>query len=378
MEWNDAYDVAIVGGGLAGLAAALLLKKQGHSVILFEKETYPFHKVCGEYISLESWGFLKRLGMPLEEMKLPIIDTLLLTAPDGRSFTTKLPLGGFGISRYKLDQLLAEQAKAAGVRVIDDTRIEQVQFQDRFILHFKTKTVTARVCCAAYGKRSNLDIKWGRDFLRAADKRLDNYVGVKYHVKTDWKDHVIGLHNFKNGYGGISKIEEDKYCLCYMVKAESLKRSNNSIRQLEEEALYKNPHLKKIFSGSEICASFPVTISQINFNKKTRVENHVLMLGDAAGMITPLCGNGMSIALHTGKIAAGLMDRFLHNSLSREQMEACYSREWKQQFSRRLRTGRLLQRFFGSSRLSNFFVQAFTTLPWLSKPLIRMTHGKPF
>jgi len=97
---NEEYDVAIVGGGLAGLAVSIQLAGMGHSVVLFEKEKYPFHKVCGEYISLESWNFLNQLGVLLAEMHPPIIDTLLLTAPNGKVFTTKLPLGGFGISRY--------------------------------------------------------------------------------------------------------------------------------------------------------------------------------------------------------------------------------------------------------------------------------------
>src|SRR5688500_3801593 len=100
------YDVAIIGGGLAGLAAAIQLARKNYNVVLFEKEKYPFHKVCGEYISMESWSFVESLGLPLSDLDLPKIDTLNLTAPNGKSFTTKLPFGGFGISRYKIDSLL--------------------------------------------------------------------------------------------------------------------------------------------------------------------------------------------------------------------------------------------------------------------------------
>src|SRR5690348_16043751 len=76
-----AYDVAVIGGGLAGLSLAIQLAKQDFNVILFERERYPFHKVCGEYISMESWCFLQHLGVPLHDMNLPIIQTLQLTAP---------------------------------------------------------------------------------------------------------------------------------------------------------------------------------------------------------------------------------------------------------------------------------------------------------
>jgi flavin-dependent dehydrogenase len=256
--------------------------------------------------------------------------------------------------------------------------VDDVEFTGDFHASFHSKKINAQVCCSAHGKRSNLDIKWKRSFLNNTDKRLDNYVGVKYHIKTSHESNVIGLHNFKNGYCGISKIENDKYCLCYMTRAENLKKSNNNIKQLEEEVLYKNPHLKKIFSESEFCPDFPVTISQINFSRKTQVENHTLMLGDAAGMITPLCGNGMSIALHTGKIAAAVIDDFLNKNSSRKEMESMYEKEWKRLFSKRLQTGRILQQFFGSDRSSNWFVQTFKTFPFLSKPVIKMTHGKSF
>lgn len=378
MQINNVHDVAVIGGGLAGLACSILLAKEGHSVVLLEKERYPFHKVCGEYVSLESWDFLKRLGLPLDELNLPLIDTLVLTAPSGKIFTTKLPLGGFGISRFELDSRLAIIAKENGVTVVEETKIDSIKFDDHFQLQSHSTTVTAKVCCAAYGKRSNLDVKWQREFLRGSNQRLDNYVGVKYHIKTKWDNNVIGLHNFEDGYCGISKIEGDRYCLCYMTKANNLKKSNNDIEQLEQTILSGNPHLKRIFEQSEKCQSFPLTISQINFNRKSQVENHVLMLGDSAGMITPLCGNGMSIALHTAKLASKAIGKFLDDTISRIEMEDNYTREWQAQFAGRLQTGRRLQYFFGSKRLSNLFVSGFKTLPFLAIPVIKMTHGKPF
>jgi flavin-dependent dehydrogenase len=378
MQIKNDFDVAIIGGGLAGLATAILIAQSGYSVILFEKEKYPFHKVCGEYVSLESWNFLIQLGLPLPQMGLPIIDTLLLTAPNGNSFKTKLPLGGFGISRYYLDSQLVEIAKQRGVHILDNTKVDDVVGNTNFQITAQPNKFISTVCCAAYGKRSNLDIKWKRSFLNSPNQRLENYVGIKYHIRTNWEKSVIGLHNFENGYCGISKIEEDKYCLCYMTVADNLKKSNNNISQLEENLLYKNPHLKKIFLDSEKIEPFPVTISQINFNKKTQIENGTLMLGDSAGMITPLCGNGMSIALHSAKIAATIIKNFLEQKISRKEMEERYTKEWSHLFANRLKTGRILQNFFGSDRLSNVFVSSFNTFPFLARPLIKMTHGKPF
>jgi 2-polyprenyl-6-methoxyphenol hydroxylase-like FAD-dependent oxidoreductase len=93
------FDAAIVGGGLAGLSLAIQLSRAGHSVIVFEKERYPFHRVCGEYISLESWDFLNGLGVDLTAMQVPIIRKLQVSSPSGKLLEQELPLGGFGLSR---------------------------------------------------------------------------------------------------------------------------------------------------------------------------------------------------------------------------------------------------------------------------------------
>src|SRR5215203_180976 len=350
MEDQLKYDVAIIGGGLAGLALSIQLARKNYSVVLFEKDKYPFHKVCGEYISMESWDFLEKLGVPLSTLNLPIIDTLHLTAPNGKSFKTKLSLGGFGISRYKIDSLLVTLARQSGAQILEETKVDDVRFcDDKFLINYYSKKsegikqIEAIVGCGAYGKRSNLDVKWNREFVSKKSSRINNYVAVKYHIKTEWPATVIGLHNFRNGYCGISQIEESKYCLCYLTAANNLKKSGNSIRQMQETILYKNPVLKDIFSSSEFIFQSPVTISQISFDKKSVVENNLLMLGDAAGMITPLCGNGMSMALHSSKMAATLIHLLLSRQIIRSVMESRYRQLWQSEFSRRVITGRILQ-----------------------------------
>lgn len=384
MQSEKVFDVAIVGGGLAGLSTSIVLAKKGYSVILFEKEKYPFHKVCGEYISLESWNFLQELGIPLDEMQLPSITHFQLSATNGKAFTTKLPLGGFGISRYKLDSSLAQLAKNAGCVLLERTKVENIsRTQNYFHISYQTKGlvaqhVNAKACCAAFGKRSNIDLKWKRSFLQNHDPKLNNQVAVKYHVKTNWQENLIGLHNFSGGYCGISKVEDEKYCLCYLTNSSNLKNSNNSIAQLQENILYKNPELKKIFTSSQVVDDFPITISQISFSKKTQVENGVLMLGDSAGMITPLCGNGMSMALHSGKIASELIDNFLKGLLSQSDMEEKYQLLWKENFNKRMKAGRFLQHFFGVNILSNLFVNTFKMVPGLAAGFIKRTHGGPF
>jgi len=379
MSDEKSYDIAIIGGGLAGLSLSIQSAKAGYSVVLFEKEKYPFHKVCGEYISFESWNFLQELGVPLSDWNLPIIKRLLISAPDGKYIESDLPLGGFGISRYKLDASLAEIARLAGVTLFEQTKVNDVVF-DKSMSRVQTSTITcrAKLVCGSFGKRSNLDIKWKRRFIRQMNGSLNNYMGVKYHIQTDFPPDLIALHNFSDGYCGISQIEENKYCFCYLTTSKNIRACENSLKSMETNILRKNPFLEAIFSSAKFLLDAPVTISQISFERKTQVEDHILFIGDAAGMITPLCGNGMSMALHGSKIAFDCIQLFLDQKIDRHEMEQYYTDKWNRQFSKRLSAGRLIQRFFGKEWLSNFLIRSVRPFPKFLSFLIRQTHGQPF
>jgi len=250
----------IIGGGLAGLALSIQLAKAGYKVFLFEKEKYPFHKVCGEYISLESWNFIEQLGLPLSEMNLPIIQKLIVSSPGGKIIESNLDLGGFGISRYLLDYELSKIARQNGVEIFEETKVNDIVFEnDVFAISTSAINVQSKIVAGTFGKRSNIDVKWSRSFIKKKNSKLNNYIGVKYHVQTQFAPGTIALHNFKNGYCGISEIENDKYCLCYLTTAENLKANNNSISDMEKNVLQKNPHLKKIFSSSTFLYQSPVT-----------------------------------------------------------------------------------------------------------------------
>ncbi|MET0394731.1 MAG: NAD(P)/FAD-dependent oxidoreductase, partial [Chitinophagaceae bacterium] len=372
-------DVAIIGGGLAGLALSIQLARSGHSVVLFEKERYPFHRVCGEYISLESRDFLQSLGVDLAALQVSSITRLQVSTVKGRLLEQELPLGGFGISRYRLDDAMAVLAREAGVQLLEQTKISDVVFRDdAFVLTASGQRYQARVACGSYGKRGNLDIRWKRPFASAARNKLNNYIGVKYHIRSGFPVDTIALHLFRGGYCGIVKVEGDRYCLCYLTSAANLQQAGGSIPVMEQTLLSQNPFLKKIFAESGYLFEQPVTISQISFDHKTQVEEHVLLTGDAAGMITPLCGNGMSMALHGSKLAAEQVHLFLHGRISRTAMERQYASRWQQQFGSRLKAGRLIQRLFGHSWLVTLLITAARSFPQLIRFLVRQTHGRPF
>ena len=228
----------------------------------------------------------------------------------------------------------------------------------------------------SFGKRSNLDQKLQRKFFY----QRSPYIGVKYHIKTDFPNNLIQLDNFKGGYCGISKIEQDLYCLCYLAQNKYVKEYG-SVKAMEENILYQNQHLKHVFQNSEFMWPQPEVINEISFERKSLIETHILMCGDTAGMIAPLCGNGMAIAIHSGKILADSIIKNCSIGIDKNirfNLEQQYQIAWNNQFATRLKVGRGIQNLFGNNFLTQMAINGLNLFPTLAKQIVKKTHGKPF
>ncbi|MDN3618260.1 NAD(P)/FAD-dependent oxidoreductase [Polaribacter undariae] len=371
---NLVADVIIIGGGLAGLCNAIHLSKMNKKVLLIEKNEYPKHKVCGEYISNEVLPYLEFLEINPFNFGAVKIKNFQLSTTKNNLISAKLPLGGFGISRYQLDLLLSEKAIKNGVTILKDSVINVAFENDVFSVETKeNNTFTSKITIGAFGKRSLLDVKMEREFI----KKKSPYLGVKIHVKGNFKEDLVALHNFKGGYCGVSKVEKNAINLCYITNYESFKKYKN-IDDFQEQVVFKNQYLKEIFDNSEAIFEKPLTISQISFETKKPVENHILMCGDSAGMIHPLCGNGMSMAIQSAQIASKLILNYLNGeNISRKELEKQYIRQWNKKFSLRLKAGHFIAMLFRKDKIAAILLQILKKLPFLLPIIIKQTHGKP-
>ena len=165
MNRTTTFDVIIVGGGLAGLTSAIHLSKLKKKVLLIEKKTYPKHKVCGEYISNEVLPYLNSLGIyPLKEGAKKISKVQISTVKSNL-IHGDLPLGGFGMSRYFLDNLMANKAISNGVTIVKDS-VDSVDFEEESftVQTNKSGIFYSKINIGAFGKRSALDVKMNRKF----------------------------------------------------------------------------------------------------------------------------------------------------------------------------------------------------------------------
>jgi flavin-dependent dehydrogenase len=367
-------DVVIIGGGLAGLCNAIHLSKFGKKVLLIEKNDYPKHKVCGEYISNEVLPYLAFLDVNPFDFGAIKIDEFQLSTTNNKLISAKLPLGGFGISRFTLDEVLAKKAIENGALILQDTVVNTNFKKDIFYIETKeNQQFTSKIVIGAFGKRSLLDVKMERDFIQ----KKSPYLGVKIHVKGNFPSNLVALHNFKGGYCGVSNVENNTINLCYITNFSSFKEYKN-IDDFQENVVFKNSFLKEIFQKSTPLFEQPLSISQISFETKRPVENHIIMCGDAAGMIHPLCGNGMSMAIQSAQIASKLILNYLNDeNASRSYLEKEYIRQWNQAFKWRLKAGHFIARMFRKHRIANFLLQVLRKLPFLVPVIIQQTHGKP-
>lgn len=366
-------DVLVAGGGLAGLVAALELARAGHSVVLVERKTYPFHRVCGEYISNEVRPYLESLGVDLVALGAVSINEFVVSSPSGRQLVAPLDLGGFGLSRYQLDHALYLLGQRAGVRFMTGLSVDDVRYAaEHFAVTLSDgRVIHCRQTIGAFGKRSRLDKTLGRAFMQQPSP----YVGVKYHVRMDFPRNQIALHNFSDGYCGMSAIENDAYCICYLTTRQNL-RQHGSIPAMEQAVLHQNPHLKAVLSDAIHLYDRPEVINEVSFAPKQAVENHMLMAGDSAGLITPLCGNGMAMAIHGARLASRLTSAFLAGQLSRPALETTYQRDWSALFGRRLWVGRTVQKLFGSPLVSELALTAFSAVRPALRQVMQQTHGE--
>lgn len=367
------YDVLIIGGGLAGLTCALHLQQSDCKVLLIEKYKYPHHKVCGEYISNEVLPYLKSLGVDPLSCGAKRITNFEISSKNGNLLQTKLDLGGFGLSRYAFDAMLFDAIKEQ-VTVVFDT-VDTITFQnDEFEVSTQNKDIfRAEFVVGAFGKRSNIDMNMERDFI----KQGSPWLAVKAHYDYGFSDNTVALHNFEGGYCGLSKTETDAVNACYLTTYDSFKRFG-SIQEFQDQVLSKNPYLNNFFRSAKPLFKKPLSISQISFEPKKPVENHICMIGDSAGLIHPLCGNGMAMAIHSAKIfSETFLKLYKNKNIKRRELEEQYEVEWEHTFSKRLKAGRKIQNILLRPMVTSIGFSAAKLFPGIVPNLIKKTHGKP-
>jgi len=202
-------------------------------------------------------------------------------------------------------------------------------------------------------------------------------LAVKAHYEFDLRKDTVALHNFEGGYCGLSKTETHAVNACYLTTYASFKKYG-AIDDFQEKVLSENPYLNQFFKQAVPLFDKPLTISQISFQKKQPIKEHIFMVGDSAGLIHPLCGNGMAMAIHSAKLVSDLLSEAIkQHTVDRQTLEKKYKAAWQQTFANRLATGRRIQRLLQNPTATAFGFQIAQLFPAIVPAIIRKTHGNP-
>lgn len=374
-------DVVVIGAGPGGCAAAYHLQQAGWRVSLVERRPHPVNKLCGEFLSADGVASLARLGLQdiTSVSTAPAIGEVLLSSVSGRSWQAPLPMPGLGWSRQGMDNALIDHCSRIGVNVIQGLRIHGVQGNDErgYDVYGSSatgeKALTSRLVIGAFGKQSVLHRKLGRQRPSTAS----HLMALKLHIPGGCTPGRVELHLFPGGYVGLCEIEGRQTNLCLLTETSAFQHAGRHYERFCHERLALNPLLRQRLDDLQPTWQEVVAVGNLNFGPQPRTSGGVLMVGDSAASISPLCGDGMSMALRTGELVVPLAHRFLKGEWSGQALRQAYDQQWRQEFSRRLRLGGMLQQLFFQPFLSSPAMALLHSYPSIGQWLIRCTRGQP-
>ena len=316
------YDLIIIGGGPAGTAAAITASRGGAHVLLLERGRFPRHKVCGEFVSAESLELLGALlasphvSLLRDAVRIPRSRVFL----DGRVLQARIRPPSASIARLDLDAALWQSATSAGAETRQQQAVQSISGAGPFRVVTSDGEFEARAVINASGRWSNLN--------RASEAAAVKWLGVKAHFAEASPRDSVDLYFFDGGYCGVQPVDcsgngSGRVNAAAMVRAD--------VASTLAEVFSKHPALL-VRSRHWQPLSDPVTTSPLMFRVPQPVRDGILLAGDAAGFVDPFVGDGISLALRSGALAAECLLGFFRKNVSLADAEANYQAAYQRRF----------------------------------------------
>jgi flavin-dependent dehydrogenase len=324
------YDLIVIGAGPAGASAAINAAQNDARVLLLDRGRFPRHKVCGEFVSAESLALLSNLLAP--EHKRSLDDAIRIPRTriflDGRTVQTDISPPAASFARFDLDIALWQSAENLGVDMRSRVTVNKLdqRTDELFVVNTSAGEFKSKALVNATGRWSNLTAKPPEN----GSARV-KWLGLKGHFSEHSPENSVDLYFFEGGYCGVQPVDlanpttrGARVNACAMIRAD--------VASSLPEVLEKHPALHRR-SRNWRQLSDPVSTSPLIFSKPQPVRNAVLMAGDAAAFVDPFVGDGISLALRSGGLAAECLRPYFRGSSRLQDVTQKYQQAYEQKFS---------------------------------------------
>lgn len=339
--------------------------------------------LCGEFLSREVVALLTDLGVYSEFLELHPhgLSQFRLSFGKENPVMHRLGFEAYAMKRSVFDHFLLQTANRFGTAVMQPASVVSVQHQDddSYAVGCETpdglRTITARVVIAAYGRRNFLDKQLSRNFIHDRS----GYTGIKYHLPisaVSLPDHdAVHLFLARGMYCGLNIVSDTEVTMCFLFDG---MKHNFDPHEALSALIDKNAAFRSVLNDdmpSTLRNLPPYGTGHIYFGPRNIIERGLYMIGDAAGVIAPLAGDGIGIAMESGRLASETILAFLHGRRTRNASEQFYRQEWKRIFSKRLSFALRLQNAALHERKAKIGIHLLHAFPWLTGTVIRKTRN---
>lgn len=374
---DQQVDVIVAGAGIAGSSAAIQLARAGHRTLLLDRQAFPRHKTCGEFMSPETREMLEYLGIDLLQLEEPArpMEQARIYLPGGGEIVAPLPGNAWGISRYELDVLLHRKARAEGVEILTQAAVTGIsQREDRWYeaevkLGNSKARYEARAVIGAYGTRRPKGL--GEFGGTHRDEKV--YVGVKSHYTGLEPENRVELYFSEHGYTGISPIQNGMANVAALLALDYVQGAGKSVPDILQGAAVNHPKLANRLKTAVPVQGTQVSVAPVRLSTAPEPWSTFPHIGDALLMIPPLCGDGMSIALRSALLCSDWTSRYLQGKVSRDEWENGYIQEAGREFGDLLRRARTVQKL-AFSPMNRYYPGITRLFPGLASYVVKATR----
>jgi flavin-dependent dehydrogenase len=294
-------ETAIVGGGPAGAATACGLAALGREVLLVERAGGPHHKVCGEFLSIETQTQLLRFGVDPAALGAVAIEQVAVQSAT-RSVTTALPFRARSLSRYRLDEALLQGAARRGAQVERNVKVRSARPDDVgwMVECDDGETIHCRHLVLATGKKGVRGL---------SDARNGALVGLKMHLRPSAAacralEGRVELSFLDGSYIGLELIEDGIANLCCLLPRAVVARLGSGWPGPQGHLAAALPSLAERLEGAEPLWDRPLAVVCPTGGYLYRDHGTaVFRVGDRLAHIPPFTGDGLAIALVSAALA---------------------------------------------------------------------------